>query len=92
MKTYGGGSNLQKLFWGELSEILARNDVDMYDESVSRPVQFILDLPKMVSQEDIHQLSSTGELKRLYGIFRRICSKKYPDIETSTTFLGRYVN
>ena len=92
IKTYGAGSDLQRLFWGELSEILARNDVDMYDESVSRPVQFILDLPKMVSQEDIHQLSSTGELKRLYGIFRRICSKKYPDIETSTTFLGRYVN
>lgn len=92
MKTYGGGSNLQRLFWGELSEILARNDVDPYDESVSRLVQFILDLPKMVPQKYMHQLPSTGELKRLYGIFRRICSKKYPDIETSTTFLGRYVN
>ena len=46
----------------------------------------------MAPQKDMHQLPSTGELKRLYGIFRRICSKKYPDIETSTTFLGRYVN
>ena len=92
IKTYEAGSDLQRLFWGELSEILARNDIDPYDESVSRPVQFILDLPKMVTQKDMHQLPSTGELKRLYGIFRRICSKKYPDIETSTTFLGRYVN
>ena len=66
MKTHGGKSNLQKIFWGELSEILARNNIDTYDESVSRLARFILDLPKTVSEEDMHRLYTTGSLSRLY--------------------------
>lgn len=88
MTTYGGKSNLQKIFWGELSEILARNNIDTYDESVSRLVRFILDLPKnkKVSEEDMRH-PSTGSLNRLYKSFRRICSREYTNIETSTTSL-----
>ena len=87
MTTYGGKSNLQKIFWGELSEILARNNIDMYDESVSRPARFILDLPKDVSEKDMCRPYPTGSLNRLYKSFRRICSREYTDIETSTTSL-----
>lgn len=89
MTTYGGESNLQKIFWGELSEILARNNIDTYDESVSRLVRFILDLPKnkKVSEEDMCRPYTTGSLNGLYKSFRRICSQEYTDIETSTTSL-----
>lgn len=87
MKTHGGKSNLQKFFWGELSEILARNNIDTYDESVSRLVRFILDLPKRVSEEDMHYPYATGSLSRLYKSFRKTCSQEYTNIETSTTSL-----
>lgn len=87
MKTHGGKSNLQKIFWGELSEILARNNIDTYDESVSRLARFILDLPKTVSEEDMHRLYTTGSLSRLYKSFRKTCSQEYTNIETSTTSL-----
>ena len=87
MKTHGGKSNLQKIFWGELSEILARNNIDTYDESVSRLVRFILDLPTNVSEEDMCHPYTTGSLNRLYKSFRKTCSQEYTDIETSTTSL-----
>jgi hypothetical protein len=87
MTTYGGKSNLQKIFWGELSEILARNNIDAYDDSVSRPARFILDLPKMVSEGDTYNLSATDRLNKLYKLFQKICSREYPDVETSTTSL-----
>lgn len=87
MKTHGGKSNLQKIFWGELSEILARNNIDTYDESVSRLAQFILDLSKMVSEGGTYNLSATDRLNKLYKSFRRICSREYTNIETSTTSL-----
>lgn len=92
MTTYGGESNLQKIFWGELSEILARNNIDTYDESVSRLVRFILDLPKnkKVSEEDMRRPYATGSLNRLYKSFRRICSREYTNIETSTTSLHKF--
>lgn len=87
MTTYGGESNLQKIFWGELSEILARNNIDTYDESVSRLARFILDLSKMVSEGDTYNLSATDRLNKLYKSFRKICSQEYTNIETSTTSL-----
>lgn len=83
-KTYGGESRLQKVFWGELSEILARNDIDPYDESVSQPVRFILDLPKIAPGIGRDQLPSADRLNELRGIFQRICSREYPDVETSS--------
>ena len=83
-KTYGGESRLQKIFWGELSEILARNDIDPYDESVSQPVRFILDLPKIAPGIGRDQLPSADRLNELRGIFQRICSREYPDVETSS--------
>lgn len=83
-KTYGGESRLQKIFWGELSEILARNDIDPYDESVSQSVRFILDLPKIVPGIGRDQLPSTDRLNELREIFQRICSQNYPDVETSS--------
>lgn len=87
MTTYGGKSNLQKIFWRELSEILARNNIDTYDESVSRPARFILDLPKMVPEGDTYNLSATDRLNKLYKLFQKICSREYPGIETSAAFL-----
>ena len=87
MKTHGGKSNLQKFFWGELSEILARNNIDTYDESVSRLVRFILDLPERVLEEDMCRPYPTGSLNRLYKSFRKKCSQEYTNIETSTTSL-----
>lgn len=87
MTTHGGESNLQKIFWGELSEILARNNIDTYDESVSRLVRFILDLPKMAREGDTYNLSDTDRLNKLYKLFQKICSQEYTDIETSTTSL-----
>ena len=89
MKTHGGKSNLQKFFWGELSEILARNNIDTYDESVSRLARFILDLSKnrKVSEEDMCRPYATGSLNRLYKSFRKTCSQEYTNIETSTTSL-----
>ena len=83
-KTYGGESRLQKIFWGELSEILARNDIDPYDESVSQPVRFILDLPKIAPGIGRDQLPSADRLNELRGIFQRICSQNYPDVRTSS--------
>ena len=83
-KIYGGESRLQKIFWGELSEILARNDIDPYDESVSQPVRFILDLPKIAPGIGRDQLPSADRLNELRGIFQRICSREYPDVETSS--------
>ena len=83
-KTYRGESRLQKIFWGELSEILARNDIDPYDESVSQPVRFILDLPKIVPGIGRDQLPSADRLNELRGIFQRICSQNYPDVRTSS--------
>ena len=87
MTTYGGKSNLQKIFWRELSEILARNNIDTYDESVSLPARFILDLPKMVPEGDTYNLSATDRLNKLYKLFQKICSREYPGIETSAAFL-----
>lgn len=83
-KTYGGESRLQKIFWGELSEILARNDIDPYDESASQSVRFILDLPKIVPGIGRDQLPSADRLNELRGIFQRICSQNYPDVRTSS--------
>ena len=83
-KTYGGESRLQKIFWGELSEILARNDIDPYDESASQSVRFILDLPKIVPGIGRDQLPSADRLNELRGIFQRICSREYPDVRTSS--------
>ena len=83
-KTYGGESRLQKIFWGELSEILARNDIDPYDESASQSVRFILDLPKIVPGIGRDQLPSADRLNELREIFQRICSREYPDVRTSS--------
>lgn len=83
-KTYGGESRLQKIFWGELSEILARNDIDPYDESASQSVRFILDLPKIVPGIGRDQLPSADRLNELCETFQRICSREYPDVRTSS--------
>ncbi len=83
-KTYGGESRLQKIFWGELSEILARNDIDPYDESASQSVRFILDLPKIVPGIGRDQLPSADRLNELRETFQRICSREYPDVRTSS--------
>lgn len=83
-KTYGGESRLQNFFWEELSEVLARNNIDPYDESASQLARFILDLPKIVPGIGRDQLPSTDRLNELREIFQRICSQNYPDVETSS--------
>ena len=83
-ETYGGESRLQNLFWEELSEVLARNNVDPYDESASQLARFILDLPKLVPGGSRDQLPSTEMLNKLYGIFKRMCSQRYAEVETAT--------
>ena len=88
-KTYGGESRLQNLFWEELSEVLARNNVDPYDESASQLARFILDLPKLAPDGSRDQLPSTEILNKLYGVFQGMCSQRYAEVET-TTYLRMY--
>jgi|GEM_PF-401818 len=83
-ETYGGESRLQNLFWEELSEVLARNNVDPYDESASQLVRFILDLPKLAPDGSRDQLPSTEILNKLYGVFQGMCSQRYAEVETAT--------
>lgn len=86
---YGGESRLQNLFWEELSEVLARNNVDPYDESASQLARFILDLPKLAPDGSRGQLPSTEILNKLYGVFQGMCSQRYAEVET-TTYLRMY--
>ena len=57
-------------------------NIDTYDESISRPVRFILGLPKRVSEEDMCRPYPTGNLNRLYKSFRKTCSQEYTNIGT----------
>ena len=86
---YGGESRLQNLFWEELSEVLARNNIDPYDESASQLARFILDLPKLAPDGSRDQLPSTEILNKLYGVFQGMCSQRYAEVET-TTYLRMY--
>ena len=48
VRIYGGKSSLQGYFWGELSQALAINSIDPYDEAVAESAQFITDIPDIM--------------------------------------------
>ena len=85
---YGGKSSLQGYFWGELSQALAINSIDPYDEAVAEPAQFIVDILKMIPSGS-EESSSEDKVCKLYEGFYRLYSEKYPGMLPPGEFISK---
>ena len=83
---YGGKSSLQGYFWGELSRVLAENSIDPSDEVVTEPVQFIVDIPKII-QAGNENYPSKDTARQLYEAFYKSYSEKYPGMLPPDEFM-----
>ena len=86
MRIYGGKSSLQGYFWSELSRALVANSISSYDESVSKPAQFIVDIPNMIPSGSA---SSEDKVCKLYEGFYRLYSEKYPGMLPPDEFISK---
>lgn len=85
---YGGKSSLQGYFWGELSRVLAENSIDPSDEVVTEPVQFIVDIPKII-QAGNENYPSKDTARQLYEAFYKSYSEKYPGMLPPDEFISK---
>ena len=88
VRIYGGKSSLQGYFWGELSQALAINSIDPYDEAVAEPAQFIVDILKMIPSGS-EESSSEDKVCKLYEGFYRLYSEKYPGMLPPDEFISK---
>ena len=88
VRIYGGTSVLQNYFWGELSQVLAENGIDPYDESVAEPAQFIVDIPGMIPVDGKNTITKYT-VNGLYEAFYRSYSEKYPGMLSPEEFIGK---
>ena len=84
---YGGKNSLQGYFWGELSQALAINSIDPYDEAVAEPAQFITDIPGMMPSGG--ESPSKGTVRKLYEAFYESYSEKYPGMLSPDEFISK---
>lgn len=87
VRIYGGKSSLQGYFWGELSQALAINSIDPYDEAVAEPAQFITDIPGMMPSGG--ESPSKGTVRKLYEAFYESYSEKYPGMLSPDEFIDK---
>lgn len=87
VRIYGGKSSLQGYFWGELSQALAINSIDPYDEAVAEPAQFITDIPGMMPSGG--ESPSKGTVRKLYEAFYESYSEKYPGMLPPDEFISK---
>ena len=87
VRIYGGKSSLQGYFWGELSQALAINSIDPYDEAVAEPAQFIADIPGMMPSGG--ESPSKGTVRKLYEAFYESYSEKYPGMLSPDEFIDK---
>ena len=87
MSIYGGKNSLQGYFWGELSQALAINSIDPYDEAVAEPAQFITDIPGMMPSGG--ESPSKGTVRKLYEAFYESYSEKYPGMLSPDEFISK---
>lgn len=87
MRIYGGKSSLQGYFWGELSQALAINSIDPYDEAVAEPAQFITDIPGMMPSGG--ESPSKSVVYELYEAFYRNYSGRYDGMLPPEEFIDK---
>lgn len=87
VRIYDGKSSLQGYFWGELSQALAINSIDPYDEAVAEPAQFITDIPGMMPSGG--ESPSKGTVRKLYEAFYESYSEKYPGMLSPDEFIDK---
>lgn len=87
MRVYGGKSSLQGYFWGELSQALAINSIDPYDEAVAEPAQFITDIPGMMPSGG--ESPSKSVVYELYKAFYRNYSGRYDGMLPPDEFIDK---
>ena len=87
MRVYGGKSSLQGYFWGELSQALAINSIDPYDEAVAEPAQFITDIPGMMPSGG--ESPSKSVVYELYEAFYRNYSGRYDGMLPPEEFIDK---
>lgn len=85
---YGGKSSLQGYFWGELSRVLAENSIDPSDEVATEPVQFIVDIPDMITAGS-ENYPSKDTARKLYKAFYESYSEKYPGMLSPEDFIDK---
>ena len=83
---HGGKSSLQGYSWGELSRVLAENSTDPYDEVATEPVQFIVDIPDMITAGS-ENYPSKDTARKLYEAFYRLYSEKHPGMLPPDEFM-----
>ena len=86
---YGGESSLQGYFWGELSRALVKNGIDPYDGVPTEPVQFIVDIPKII-QAGNENYPSKDTARQLYEAFYKSYSEKYPGMLPPDEFMTNF--
>ena len=86
---YGGKSALQSYFWGELSRALVKNGIDPYDGAPTEPVQFIVDIPKII-QAGNENYPSKDTARQLYEAFYKSYSEKYPGMLPPDEFITNF--
>ena len=87
VRIYGGKSSLQGYFWGELSQALAINGIDPYDEAVAEPAQFITDIPGMTPSGS--GSPSKSVVYELYEAFYRNYSGRYDGMLPPEEFIDK---
>ena len=87
VRIYGGKSSLQGYFWGELSQALAINGIDPYDEAVAEPAQFITDIPGMTPSGS--GSPSKSVVYKLYKAFYRNYSGRYDGMLPPEEFIDK---
>lgn len=87
VRIYGGKSSLQGYFWGELSQALAINSIDPYDEAVAEPAQFITDIPGMMPSGG--ESPSKSVVYELYKAFYRNYSGRYDGMLPPEEFIDK---
>ena len=89
VRIYGGKSSLQGYFWGELSRALVANGIDPYDGAPTEPVQFIVDIPKII-QAGNENYPSKDTARQLYEAFYKSYSEKYPGMLPPDEFITNF--
>ena len=86
---YGGKSSLQGYFWGELSRVLAENSIDPSDEVATEPIQFIVDIPDIITAGN-ENYPSKDTARQLYEAFYKSYSEKYPGMLPPDEFMTNF--
>ena len=91
LKTYKCYSEIQKLFWEELSMVLAENNIDpLYlDETSLEMVQFISQIPEMCATNEGALSDNLGDICELYRSFHKRFSVEISAMSPPEFFIGQ---